>query len=64
MLKDLFFTIMFFDFQIGRGQVILIAKEFGVFIGIAHHRLDVAIGIDAADMSGVVHLSTKQQRCN
>ena len=58
------FTVVLRDFQIGRGQVILIAKEFGVFVGIAHHWLDVAIGIDAADMSSVVHLSTKQQRCN
>lgn len=55
---------MLLDFNIGGSQVILIAKEFCIFVGITHYGLDIAVGIDAANVSRVVHLPTKQQRCN
>ena len=54
-------TVVLVDVEFGRGQVVLIAQIFGVLESVSYQRLDVAVGIDAADFAVVVGVAAEQQ---
>jgi len=49
------FTIVLVQFEFWRGQVVLVAEEAGVFVGVPHHSDHVAAGVDAAHVPAVAH---------
>jgi len=56
-----FLIVVLVDVEFGRGQVVLIAQIFGVLESVSYQRLDVAVGIDAADFAVVVGVAAEQQ---
>lgn len=56
-------TVVLGNGEVGRGQVVLIAQVFGVLEGVPHERLDIAVGIDAADFPIVGCVAAEEQSC-